>query len=165
MFERNVYKMMRLKRILPLLLAAALLLVLTGCKEEAKNPKVADVMTKVRSELEFPEMAEKTKEDLSSFGYDELDPADVEESAYIIASSGLTAEEVFIVKLKDEAKAEDVKKMMETRRDQIAATAQDYTPELMDQINKAVIETKGPYAFFAITGDNAKAKQIFDEMF
>ena len=157
--------MMRLKKMLPLLLAALLLFVFTGCQEEAKNPKVADVMTKVRSEIEFPEMAEKTIDDLASFGYDELDPADVEECAYIIASSGLTAEEVFIVKLKSEDQVADVKKMMETRRDQIAATAQDYTPELMDQINKAVIETKGPYAFFAITGDNEKAKKIFTEMF
>lgn len=152
------------KRLLPAFLAA-MVFCLAGCQAEAKNPKVADVMTKIRSEIEFPEMAEKSVEDLASFGYDELDPADVEESAYIIASSGLTAEEVFIVKLKSEEKAQDVKKMMETRRDQIALTAQDYTPELMEQINGAVIEVKGPYAFFAITGDNDKAKEIYNEMF
>ena len=41
--------------------------------------------------------------------------------------SGLTPEEVFIVKLTDAAGAEEVQKLMEARRDQIAATSQDYT--------------------------------------
>ncbi len=154
-----------MKKLLPALLAIMMMFSLISCGEEAKNPKAADVMTKIRSEIEFPEMAEKTKDDLASFGYDELDTADIEDCAYIIASSGLTAEEVFIVKLKDTGDVAAVKKMMEARRDQIAATAQDYTPEEMDKITKAVIETKGRYAFFAITGDNAKAKEIFKEMF
>ncbi|MCI8406199.1 MAG: DUF4358 domain-containing protein [Oscillospiraceae bacterium] len=160
----NMKKVFRLLA-LALALTAALALAACAQKETAKNPKVSDVMAKVRDGISFPEMAEKTIEDLAFYGYDQLDPAKVEEAAFIIASSGLTPEEVFIVKLTDAAGAEEVQKLMEARRDQIAATSQDYTPELMDQIEGAVIGAKGVYAYFAITNDNDQAEQIFDEQF
>lgn len=153
--------------LLALVMALAAALMMAACSQgaEAKNPKVSDVMTKVRDEINFPEMAEKSIEDLAFYGYDQLDAGKVEESAFIIASSGLTPEEVFIIKLTDEAAAEEVEKMMEARRDQVAATSRDYTPELMDQIEGAVIGTKGCYAYFAITNDNEQVEKIFDEQF
>lgn len=153
-----------MKKWIALLLAAMMVLPFAGCTKEQKTPKTADIMSAIRSEIEFPEMVEKTVDDLSGYGYD-LSADDVEEMSYIIASSGLTAEEVFIVKAKDSNQAEEIKGMMESRRDQVADTAADYTPDQMDEINKAVIETKGNYAFFAITGDNTKAKKIFEEAF
>lgn len=148
-----------------LILSVVLMFSFTACSSENKNPKVSDVMSRVRNEIEFPEMSEKSVDDLASYGYDQLDSSKIEESSFIIASSGSTAEEVFIVKLKDADAIDDLKKMMETRRDQIAETAADYTPEEMDKITKAVIETKGNYAFFAITGNNTQAKKIFSEEF
>lgn len=158
-----------MKRFIALCLAFVMLLGLAGCAgtdgEEAKNPDVADVMAKLTSELTFPEMSEKTVDDLPYFGYDTLDVSKVEDMAFIIASSGLTAEEVLIVKMTEEAAAKELKALMEEHRDQVAATAEGYTPEEMGKINSAVIEAKGQYAYFAITTDNEKAKTIFDESF
>ena len=153
-----------MKKWIALVLAALMALPFAGCSGEKKTPATADIMSSIRSEIEFPEMVEKTVDDLPGYGYD-LSTDDVTQMSYIIASSGLTAEEVFIVEAKDEATAAKIEEMMKTRRDQIADTAADYTPDQMDEINKAVILTKGSYAFFAITGDNAKAKKLFEAAF
>lgn len=150
------------------LLMAALFVMfgLAGCGEtEVKNPDVADVMAQIKSEIAFPEMADHGADELQYYGYDTLNADQIDSAAYTIASSGLTAEEVLIIKLKDAKDADAVKAMMETRRDQIAATAMDYTPEEMNKINTAVIGAKGQYVYFAITGDNEKAKEIFNESF
>lgn len=156
-----------MKKIALLLLACLTAFGFAACggETEAKNPDVNDVMAQIKSEITFPEMADHTVDELPYYGYDQIDTDQIDSAAYSIASSGLTAEEVLIVKLKNADDADAVKSMMETRRDQIAATAQDYTPEEMNKITSAVIGSKGQYVYFAITGDNEKAKQIFEESF
>lgn len=159
-----------MKRVFAVMAALLMAASFAGCNSggddtPAVEPDVSEIMDAVREEIAFPEMAEQTVEDLAVYGYDELSADDVEEVAYAIASSGLTAEEVMILKLRDAEKADAVKEMMTSRRDSIAATAQDYNPEQMGIINDAVIETRGSYCFFAITADNAKAKQIFEDAF
>lgn len=153
-----------MKKWIALVLAALMALPFAGCTGEQKTPKTADIMSSIRSEIEFPEMAEKTVDDLPGYGYD-LSADDVKQMSYIIATSGLTPEEVFIVEAKDEATAAKIEEMMKTRRDQIADLASTYSPEEMDKINKAVIMTKGSYAYYAVTGDNSKAKKLFEAAF
>ncbi len=154
-----------MKRWIAFLLASCMMFAFAACGKEAKNPVVADVMAEIRRGIEFPEMAEKSLEDLPGYGYDSLDSASVEEMSYIIAGSGLTAEEVFIVKCKEGTDMESIQSMMTARRDQIAQDAIDYTPSESEKVTTAVIGTAGNYAYFAITGDNAKAKEIFDASF
>ena len=151
-------------------LAAALLMAVSfaACQpggEEAKSPVVADVAAKLAAEIKFPEMASQEAASLQYYGFDEIDTSNIEELSYQIASSGLTPEEVLIIKMKDDSQIADIKTMMETRRDKIAATAADYTPELVNQLDTAVIGTSGVYAYMAITPDNKKAREIIDEMF
>jgi len=155
---------MNMKRAATLLLAFAMLFAFVGCQKETKNVNVADVMAEIRDSMEFPEMMEKSEEDLAGYGYDTAE-GDIVEMSYIIASSGLTPEEVFLVKAKDADTAEAVKAMMETRRDQIADMAQDYIPEEMEKVTGAVIGSKGVYAYYAVTADNSKVKEILSKAF
>ena len=67
--------------------------------------------------------------------------------------------------LKDESKADSVKKMMETRRDMVKDTAADYTPEETEKLTTAVIGSKGAYVYYAATNDNTKAKEILNNAF
>lgn len=157
-----------MKRIITVLLTAIMVVMsfaACGTNEDTKSPKVADVAQAVTESIAFPEMTIQTAEDLQYYGYGELNIDDVEECYYAIASSGLTPEEILIVKLKDEAGISELKAMMESRLDSIAAVAADYTPELMEQLETAVIEAKGRYAYFVISGDNVKAKEIFEQQF
>lgn len=152
-------------------LALVICLAAAGCaacapaEEEAKTPAVADVAKTVMESIEFPEMTTQIAEDLQYYGYGDLDVANIEEVYYAIASTGMTPEEILIIKLKDDTQIADLKKMMEARRDAIASTAADYTPELMGEIENAVIETKGNYGYFVISGDSETARKIFDEQF
>ena len=144
------------KKWMAVLLCGLMLLVSAACSQEEKNPKASDVVDELRAEIEFPEMA--------TYGYD-LTADDVEDMCFILAGSGITADEVFVVKLKDESKADSVKKMMETRRDMVKDTAADYTPEETEKLTTAVIGSKGAYVYYAATNDNTKAKEILNNAF
>ena len=82
-----------------------------------------------------------------------------------MAGSGITADEVFVVKLTDASKADSVMDMMAARRDMIKETAADYTPEETEKLTTAVIGSKGAYVYYAATNDNAKAKEILSSAF
>ena len=121
-------------------------------------------MDEIRGAIEFPEMAEVKVSDLAMYGYD-LTADDIAEMQFILAGSGFTADEVVLIKLNDESKAESVVEMAKTRRDGIAETAQNYTPDEMDKLDTAVIGSKGPYVYYAATNDNTKAKEILENAF
>lgn len=156
-----------MKKMLCLAFALVMAVSFAACQPggEAKNPAVADVATKLTTEIKFPEMAQQQASSLQYYGYDGVDTTNIEEVSYQIASSGQTPEEILVLKMKDDSQIADIKTMMEKRRDNIAATAADYTPELVEEINSAVIGTSGVYAYMAITPDNKKAKEILDDMF
>ena len=157
-----------MRRIAVLFFALIMTVAFTACsttENVAKSPAVADVAKTVRSEISFPDMTEQLAEDLQYYGYGDLSTADIEEAYFAIASTGQTPEEIMIVKMKDDSKTADVKKLMEARRDNVAETAADYTPELVEQLENAVIETKGAYAYYVVSGDSKKAKDIFDAQF
>ena len=152
------------KKWMAVLLCGLMLLVSAACSQEEKNPKASDVVDELRAEIEFPEMTSQSVENLAAYGYD-LTADDVEDMCFILAGSGITADEVFVVKLKDESKADSVKKMMETRRDMVKDTAADYTPEETEKLTTAVIGSKGAYVYYAATNDNTKAKEILNNAF
>ena len=110
-----------MRKFLAGMMCLVLLLASAACSSntEAKNPNLSDVIGEIRAAVEFPEMAEIKVADLPMYGYD-LAPEDVAEMQFITAGSGFTADEVVLIKLNDESKAEEVKKMAETRRDGIA---------------------------------------------
>ena len=157
--------MKQFKKILAVLLCCAMLFTLAACGEEpAKNPKTADVVANLRDAIEFPEMAELTADDLIYYGYD-LSAADVEDMTFVLAGSGITADEVCIIKLVDAAKADAVVTMMKARRDEVKNTAASYTPDEVEKLDTAVIGSKGAYVYYACTNDNAKAKEILNNAF
>ena len=143
-----------------------LLFVSAACSsnEEVKDVNLTEVMDEIRGAIEFPEMAEVKVSDLAMYGYD-LTADDIAEMQFILAGSGFTADEVVLIKLNDESKAESVVEMAKTRRDGIAETAQNYTPDEMDKLDTAVIGSKGPYVYYAATNDNTKAKEILENAF
>ena len=157
--------MKNVKKWMSVFLCGLILLVSAACsQEEAKNPKAADVVDDLREAIEFPEMAEQSVEDLTAYGYD-LTADDVEDMCFILAGSGITADEVFVVKLTDASKADSVMDMVAARRDMIKETAADYTPEETEKLTTAVIGSKGAYVYYAATNDNAKAKEILSSAF
>lgn len=150
-----------MKKLTVIILAVVMMVTVTACSSEPKNPDVNDIMSKVRSEIEFPDMADIDIKDISL--HYTIDKDQVEQMVCVLAGSGVTADEVLILKMKDGFKADEVKKSLETRKKLQSDLFEPYNPDEMPKINSAVTEISGNYVFFAITNDNSKAKKIFNE--
>lgn len=150
-----------MKKLVALILMVTLLFSFTACAKEEKNPNVADIMSKIKEDVEFPDMSEISTADIGF--YIQLKSDDIEQLSYIIAGSGVTADEVLIVKMKDGIDITGVKALFETRKESQTTLFEPYAPDEMPKIESAVIETKGQYAIFAVTSDNAKVKKIFTD--
>ncbi len=152
-----------MKKALIALMALIMTFTFAGCASENKTVDISTIMKTIRSEIDLPDMADITKDRIS--GYYEINPDDIVDMSYIIAGSGATTDEIFIVEMTDESKVAEVKTMMEDRKKQISELFETYAPNEMPKVKDSVIETKGKYAFFAICNDNAKAKKIFTDSF
>lgn len=144
-----------------LIIAIALLatVMFSACKKEVKTPTVVEILTTMRDEIEFPEMAEIDKKDITL--YYQLDPESIDSMSYIIAGSGINTDEVLILKMKDNTEMGEVTKQMEVRQKAQTDLFVDYNPDEMPKLESSIIETTGNYAIFAVTNDNKKAKEIF----
>lgn len=152
-----------MKKIVSLILALACLFAFTACdggKKELQNPSTADVLAELTSNLTFAETGKIDYE----YNY-EFDSSKMVEYSYIMAGSGIEADEVFVAKTASEADAEELLAQMNRRKDSLYADFEAYSPEECPKIKSAVIKTYGPYAVFAITSDNAKAEKLLDGVF
>ncbi|WMJ22593.1 DUF4358 domain-containing protein [Paludicola sp. MB14-C6] len=152
-----------MKRIITILMVAAIMLTMTACGAGGKQPNTSDVMKKITSETKLPEMAEVTKENLSI--YLDLDTKKIDQLSYSVASSGVDGEEVFISKMASGTDMNAIKTKLEARRDAQSELFSSYNPEAAAMIKKAAIEIKGDYAFYAVTSDSTKAKKVFLDSF
>ncbi len=141
--------------------------VLAGCggkKEPAKTELSIDT-AKLAEQLNKEAVTSDTLAEASSsiiptiYMIDAGDIANA--SAY--TSSGATACEVAVIELKDAAKAEDVKKLFETRVKNQSDLYASYNAGEVDKLDKAVIDTEGKYAVLVVCDDAAKAQDILKE--
>lgn len=151
------------KTISLLILSIILALTFSACSTGTKEPAVTDIMKEIRSNIDLPDMAEIAKDRIS--GYYEIDASLIEEVEYIIAGSGVTADEIMVIKMQNTESVEAVLDEMEARKMQIADLFSTYNPDEMTKVNDCVIESKDKYVFFAICNDNAMAKSIFENAF
>lgn len=153
-----------MKRVLTGILALLFIpFVLAGCSKEETKIDIPTVMKSIRSEIDLPDMADVGKDRITGF-YD-IVAEDIVDMACVMAGSGATADEIFIVEATDAAKAGEIKTAMETRKTQQSDLFVTYNPSENDKIEKCVIVTKGNYAFLAICNDSEKAKKIFTDSF
>ena len=88
-----------------------------------------------------------------------VEAADLEQScAY--TSAGSTACEVAVMKFKEAAKANDAKKLLETRVANQSDLYASYNAGEVAKLEKAVIKVKDTYAVLVVCDDPAKAEEI-----
>lgn len=88
-----------------------------------------------------------------------FDGVDIEE-AYIYESSGATAEEIVVLKCKDEKSAKAAKAIFENRVNEQIESYESYVPEEVPKLNKAVIAVVGDIAVLSVSDDAEAAKKI-----
>lgn len=161
---------MNTKKLTALLLAAmtAVTMGLTACGDSDSSGGSDGSSQSADAGKSAAEVADELKSGITfRDSLNELEPAmyekvygltdDMYTSAKIYIGSGTIAEEIACIEAKD---VDAVKNCINTRIENMKQSAKDYTPEEMDNLNNAVIVTKGSNVYMCISDDNAKAKEI-----
>ncbi len=156
---------MKKVRLTALLLAAVcVLLLFASCANKpAKTPAVADVTNTVMQGQTFPEMIPMTDRYMED--YYGADLSLVQEFSAYITSSGATADEVVVIRVKEEKDAKTALEWLTTRQSDQKASFTGYVDSEVPRIEKAAIGQKGCYVYLLICPDTAKAKADLEAQF
>lgn len=145
-----------------LVLAGMIVITSTGCKKTDNS--VIDVKqlgtnlaTEITYEDEVAEIDLDTAKNIYDFGEAEV----TEYSIYV--SSGATAEEIAVISCKDSVSAKKIEEAFETRIKNQKTSFQDYVPEELKKLEKAVVIKKGNTVILSVSNEEEKAKEIINK--
>ncbi len=145
--------------------AAAILMALTlfsGCSQTGSKTITAptdEVAQKLMDSLSFEYPLNQLPEDAANRLY-KLDGEILEEQAVYVGTGGALADEVSVWRVKDEKDAKTVQEAAEKRVENQKASFQDYVPEEMPKLEKAVIQVDGDTIILCVSSDPEKAKEV-----
>ncbi|MBR6451139.1 MAG: DUF4358 domain-containing protein [Lachnospiraceae bacterium] len=145
-------------------LAAVLILglaLVAGCGGAAKDMSVAEVSSRLLSEISYQD--ELNSNDLDTAGmFLNLEGIDITDAA-VFETSGATAEEVVVMECATDADAEKAEAMLKQRVEEQKQNYADYVPEELTKLNAAVIVRSGKFAVLSVSDDPDTAKKILSE--
>lgn len=132
-----------------------------------KKDEIRDVsMDTIKEQMKFDKveavMKKGEKKDLRK--YYNLDEQLLEGYILYIPSEIMSVEEVFIAKVKDKNHMTTVKKTVEERLENQKKSFANYGVGQTAILNKAKLEVKGKYIFFAVSENAADWKKNFDSI-
>lgn len=147
------------KQMVSALLAALLCLGLAACGEKTEvSPFEADKTPRALMDAgAFSDELEELEETVLLQLY-ELDESKVTK-AVGFASTGLTAEEVAVFEMADEQAAQDAEELLQARLEYQIEANEDYRPNEMPKLDKAVIRRRGSTLLFLVANDYAAAEK------
>lgn len=146
------------KRVLAAALGLLLGLSLTACGEKA--PKEFDPETTPKALMDagaFSEELEEVEKTVLLRLY-EMDESKVAAAAGF-GSTGLTAEEVAVFEMVDEAAAKEAEGLVKAHLEYQKESNVDYRPNEMPKLEKAVTERRGKTLLFLVAADYNAAKE------
>jgi len=150
------------------ILGLMVLVVLTavGCGtktgKEASAP-VSEIVDKIQGEKEWPILMDLDDTTLNEiYG---IDLSLLEEYAVKIPMMNIKTNELAVIKVKDEAKVEEVKKNVEQRAEMVKQSFEHYLPDQYEIAKNYLLEVKGKYILFVIDEDADKAQEVFNSYF
>ncbi len=152
-------------------IAMLAVLALTGCggNGEAVEASVSvseasasGITSAVMAEIEIPSAMEKSAESIGAY-YD-IDTTTISEMSVFICGSGAYPDELAVFKFNDDESARLGAEAVQSRLDSQTAIYKDYTPAEMYKLEEAVLITEGNWVAFAACSDNARAKEIIENM-
>lgn len=152
------------KLILSILAISVLTLAVSACSKPAgaeldKNAAAEKIMT----DISFEDSLNQLDESNVSNYYTKL--TDVSEDFTIyISGTGLTTEEIAIVKAKEPSLVNEVKAQLEKRVEDQKFRYESYLPQQVAKLDSAIIKTKGDWAIMVICEDSSKADSVINEI-
>jgi len=92
---------------------------------------------------------------------DQVDRADLK-AHVVIASGGITAEEIALFEAVDETAAQRVEQAMKDRFEYFRTSFGNYTPEQLVNLEDPALIRNGNYVFSVISGENDKARELIN---
>ncbi len=134
---------------------------LAGCSKEKKEDRVIDVHTMAQSllnDITYEDQLTKVEGNMFQMIYG-ISQEDIEEyEAYV--STGATAEEIAVIKAKDEATAESMEEKLTDRVEAQKNSFANYIPKEVEKLEEAVVYQEGVYVILSISNDDEKAEEI-----
>lgn len=138
---------------------ALMLLALTACGGDGARAFDPEKTPKALMDAgAFSEELEELEEDILLRLY-ELDESKVAAAAGF-ASTGLTAEEVAVFEMTDEAAAKEAEALLQAHLDYQIESNVDYRPQEMPKLEKAVVERRGKTLLFLVAADYSAAESV-----
>jgi len=94
-----------------------------------------------------------------------LDADEVQDFVLYTAQSNVEANELAVIKVKQENQAESVKEKIMKRIEAQEVKLKDYRPEQYYLVEKHILKIKGRYILFTVSKDAEKIESSFDEAF
>lgn len=137
----------------------------TGCssKKEVKEISIDDVVGKIKNEADMSNLKEGDSDKLKKL-YDISDD-EVEEFSLHIASSNIKADELLILKVRDEKDLSNIEDKINKRIESQSESFKDYLPDEYYLIEKHVLKANNNYMLFAVSKDGEKIEGIFNDVF
>lgn len=153
----------KLKKVISITLGAILSMgLLTACgSNSTKNPTTEEVMNNIKDSVKLDSMKEGNEEKLTDLVG--VDASDVEEFAYYMPTTNLQANQVAVIKVKDEEKVDDIKSQIENKINESGEEFKTYLPEEYFLIENKVIESEGKYILVAVSKDSEEIEGAFED--
>lgn len=157
--------MNRIRKVTSLVIAAVCTaLLLTACgggSAKVKEVDVAALADELNKDTVTADTLTETGSDMLPSIYFFEDGQVTDSKSYM--SSGATADEITVVRCKDQASAGDVEKLFRTRVDNQSALYATYKAEESDKLKGAIIQSSGVYTVLVVCDDYDKAKDILSK--
>lgn len=142
--------------------AILILIVSLSACGKTKEYTADELADKLKSEITFTSEMNEADEETFSTLYPIKKEDLSEEKTYI--STGYTAEEISVVKCSSMEAAARVKQAFEMRVSDQTAAFQNFMPQELTKLQKAVIKIHNNYVILCISDDSEKANKILSEM-
>lgn len=150
-----------MKKIISVLLVAVMLLSVTGCggkQQQEKDVNTSELAQALLDGISFEDVMSPIETSVVDYLF-QLGGMTLAEQA-VYESTGATAEEVAILKATSSEDAVILKEKAAARIEAQKIAYENYVPEELVKLDKAVVETSGNCVILCVTDEDEKAKEI-----
>ena len=150
-----------MKKLLSLLLAAAMLFSLAACGGGTKQADLKKVMADMKPKIKNQEMMELSADDLMpNYG---ISTDDVKQFAAYVDSTGIKGDEIIFLEGKDADAAKRIKEKLDTRYKQKEVEMKDYLPAEFAVLKKCNVNQNGNYVSMIVSPQYEELNKIYNE--
>lgn len=143
-----------------------ILALLTGCSSKdttSKEPSIDEIDQNINDDVDISNMVESDSDKLEKL-YD-IDIDKVDNFKLYTAKTNIEANELLILKVKNEEDIGDIKEDINDRIESQTNSFKDYLPDEYFLIEKHVLKSNGNYIIFIISEEAEKIESLFDKSF